>query len=77
MSHESSSEIGDEVIRLQAEVARLESQIAVLREKARTTIHRFQDILGWQQGESRNALICEIRDAVDAALTQTAPKEAK
>jgi hypothetical protein len=53
------------------------AQIAVLREKVYTTIDSFQDILGWQQGESRNALISEIRDAVDVVVTQTAPKEAK
>lgn len=27
-------------------------------------IDRFQDIIGWQSGESRNRLICEIRDEV-------------
>jgi hypothetical protein len=62
---------------LKEDFAVAEAQVAVLREKARTTIDRFQDILGWQPEESRNALICEIRDAVDAALAQTAPKEAQ
>ena len=27
-------------------------------------IDRFQDIYGWQPGESRNRLVCEIRDRV-------------
>ena len=31
---------------------------------AAVAINRFQDILGWQPGESRNKLVCEIRDRV-------------
>lgn len=36
-----------------------------LRRKVFARINAFQDILSWQQGESRNALVCEIRDVVD------------
>lgn len=27
-------------------------------------VNHFQDVCGFQSGESRNALICEIRDAI-------------
>lgn len=39
-------------------------------------VHReigvFQDIIGWQPGESRNKFVCEIRDAVTEKLRQAA-----
>ncbi len=31
---------------------------------AAAAIDRFQDIFGWKPGESRNELVCEIRDRV-------------
>jgi len=39
-----------------------------LVELAAKTINRFQDMVGWQTGETRNALIAEIRDAVICAM---------
>lgn len=35
-------------------------------EEACTEINSFQDIVGWQPGESRNALVVEIWNAVRA-----------
>lgn len=37
-----------------------------VRERVYACINQFQDILSWQNDESRNGLICEIRDKVDA-----------
>lgn len=36
------------------------------REECAKAIDLFQDIIGWQEGESRNALVCEIRDRIRA-----------
>jgi hypothetical protein len=47
-----------------------------VRKEVYATINRFQDLVSWQPGESRNALVCEIRDKVDA-LIAAAPKEPK
>ena len=45
----------------------------VLLEAARKTVidkvNQFQDIQGWTEGESRNALICDIRDKLDGELS--------
>lgn len=47
-----------------AELARLKAE---LPEKLKQCVDQFQDMVGFQPGESRNALVCEIRDAVVAA----------
>jgi len=59
---------------LKEDFAVAEAQVAVLREKAYTTIDSFQDILGWQQGESRNALINTLNRIARAIESQTAPR---
>ena len=43
-----------------------------MRKEVYATINRFQDIWSWQPGESRNALVCEIRDRVDALIACSA-----
>ena len=49
-----------------AEGARQERE--ALRSLVYKEVDRFQDIIGWQKGESRNAFVCEIRDQVDTAI---------
>ena len=50
----------------QQQIAALEARNRELREKVRACIDRHQDIFSWQKGESRNGLVVEIRDKVDA-----------
>ena len=42
---------------------RLEAYALAINDAA-VAIDRFQDIIGWQPGKSRNRLVCEIRDRV-------------
>jgi hypothetical protein len=46
------------------------------RERQRR-IDIFQDVVGWQPGESRNALVADIRDKVEGALRAKAARAAK
>lgn len=39
-----------------------------LRGELLKAINIFQDIQSWRPGESRNALVCEIRDKVDSTI---------
>jgi hypothetical protein len=48
--------------------------IEELQKKVYTQIDIFQDIWSWQPGESRNALVCDIRDKVDK-IFEKAKKE--
>ena len=50
----------------QQQIAALEARNRELREKVRACIDMHQDIFSWQKGESRNGLVAEIRDKVDA-----------
>lgn len=50
--------------------ARMTAAASVLLDEITTIIDSFQDIIGWQPGESRNALVCEIRDKVRARLLE-------
>lgn len=43
-------------------------------EDAVNAIDLFQDIVGWQPGESRNALVCEIEDRVRTLKLSSSPK---
>lgn len=43
-------------------------EISALENAVYASINRFQDMLGWQEGESRNALIVEIRDDACVAV---------
>lgn len=49
-----------------------------LIDKLEERINRFQDIVGWQPGESRNALVAEIRNAaVQCVREHLAPQSSQ
>ena len=69
--------IDSQVAQLQAQlkqIAALEARNRELREKVRACIDRHQDIFSWQKGESRNGLVAEIRDKVDAIFAALAAR---
>jgi hypothetical protein len=50
---------------LRAADAALSVAIDELRKRVSERVNRFQDIQSWHEKESRNGLVCEIRDAAD------------
>lgn len=48
----------------------LAAQNEKLKKEVLATINRFQDMVGFQDGESRNQLIVEIYNAVEATLSE-------
>ena len=57
-----------DIYALIAWIEALEARMVKKRNTVYQTIDRFQDIIGWQKGESRNKLVCEIRDKVDKSF---------
>lgn len=64
-------------VRIRAALATAPDTAAAIRRKAlldaAKRVHRFQDIVGWQKGESRNELIGDIEEALRTLAGEPTP----